>query len=347
MIGYLIFGFLLILASSINTKQKAIFIFLILLLFAGLREGIAFDYYMYYGVASNGGVDKYRVFEPIPKLICEFSTLTTPHMFFWITSFIIYVIYIFVIKKESSQDKNFSFRIWYFICFPYFFLNSLGIIRQFLAFSFILCAIVCTNKKIYKLFFILLASLCHQSAIVCLLLFLPWGKLSKKCLWIILLSSIILGEFIVVIIMKIHISFRPLQMLQQYISIADIFKGGAKIKYLVYLIAILSLIKYDTIAKNHEKYRYYIGIVCLGAIFQSVLFVSPHAALRICTFFFQASILYIPNLFRAYKVRMAVGYPIFIALFVFFIYTQHTTTLEQRQQDKPGYSCYYPYRTYL
>ncbi len=127
----------------------------------------------------------------------------------------------------------------------------------------------------------------------------------------------------------------------------DIYNGGSKIKYLVYFIAMLSLIKYDVIVKNHEKYKYYIALVCVGAVFQSVLFASPHAALRICTFFFQASILYIPNLFRAFKVKMAIGYPIFIALFVFFIYIQHTTTLQSRQQDKPGYSSYYPYRTYI
>ncbi|WP_419072269.1 EpsG family protein [Phocaeicola coprocola] len=348
MLGYFIFILLIyiVLTCKLPIKKRSILIFSILVIFSGIREGIGYDYYFYLDI-SDQNIGK-RTVELIPTIIANIARITNPYLFFIYTSIIIYYLINKGITTVIRSQADYAVSIMLFISFPYFYFSSLGMVRQFLAISILFFG-MCKyrEKKIPLLLCVFLAFLNHQSTIIGVLLLIPWHKFSRKILFIFVLSSFIIQPILIEILNRIPVYNSVIGKMQQYIELADFFQGGRLVKLLVYALTFLSLIFYKKLTQNNTANKYYIGLVCLGCFFQNALDISPHMAIRICTCFFIAILVYIPQLIECLHLNKHLFIYLAIALLGINIYIQHIATFQERAQDPIGYSCAYPYRTYL
>lgn len=346
MTGYIVLLFFVILFSlSKYTKVKVLGTLITLIGFSALRYGVGYDYYMYLHLVT-GEIERYV--EPLPQIFVILSRNSYPYLFFILTSIIINVLFISSISHISENNREYNMRFLWYFGFPYLFFSSLGLIRQFMAYGFILFAICYFyGQKGKQLFCILIASLCHSSAIICLLYLLPLGKISKRFLWVGFLLSFLIGEFIVKGILMINSQLYAIVRLQEYIMLEGMYSGGSYVKLLIYFFSLLTLLKYDKIVKQNPTYRYYISAVIIGSMFYEFFSFSTPLSNRICTFFFLSSLVFIPRLCFAYHLKLRHCYMVSLSLFVMYLYIQHVTTLNERLEDLRGYSSVYPYRTIL
>ena len=348
MLGYLIFIFsiYIVLTCKLSIEKKSILIFSILVVFSGIREGIGYDYYFYLDM-SNQNIGK-RTMEIIPTIIANMARATNPYFFFIYTSIIIYYLINKGIVKVSKSQADYATSIILFISFPYFYFSSLGMVRQFLAISILFYGICKYREKKIPLFLcVILAALNHQSAVIGLLLLIPWQKFNRKVLWSLVLCSFIIQPILIEILNRIPVYNSVIGKMHQYIELADVFQGGRLVKLLVYALTFLSLLFYKKLTQSNQANKYYIGLVCLGCFFQNALDISPHMAIRICTCFFIAILVYIPQLLECLHLNKHFFIYVAITLFGLNIYIQHIATFQERTHDAIGQSCAYPYRTYL
>lgn len=351
MTGYILFFLLLLLILNSNKPViiKQIASFVVIVLFAAIRDGIGFDYYLYLDLAGSNLVN--REIEPIPFLFAEIARHSNSYLFFLFTSIFIYA---FVINGIAFSTKNisngFCLSMFLFICFPYFFYFSLGIIRQFMAIAILFWSICRFWDQRWKLLIgVIVASLCHQSAVAGLILLVPLDKIKCKYLWCLVILSFVIDTFIIEILTRLPVYNSIVGKLIQYIELADEFQGGRIVRYLVYLTTVLSLLFYKRLTANvgGDRIKYYIACVCIGCFLQNVLSISPHMSMRMCTYFFVAILCYFPQLLVCLKVKRSMAIVTLIALFAAYMYTNHISNMRLRSQDGRNESCVYPYRTIL
>lgn len=149
----------------VNDKKKYMFLlFLVYFVFCGFRYGVGWDYYNYLNIIERGGwtIDSLEFLVRQLAYFCENRGFT--QFFFVATSFIIVLFFFLMFAKES---ENPAVSVFVFLCIPTFFLNSLVIIRYFLAVSTVFLAYHYGNKKQYIPYFLLLfvAFLFHKAAL--------------------------------------------------------------------------------------------------------------------------------------------------------------------------------------
>lgn len=351
MIGYISF-FLLIFISykvSRNTKELRMLCLLIVLIFASIRYGIGSDYGMYYDLASFYGYKSQREVEYIPSLLLLLASKTNPLLFFFCTSLFIYGSIIYCISK-SVDNKNklgFLLNFIFFITFPYFFFTSLSIIRQYMAFSIIFIIIVKKERlnMFYIIILLVIACLCHTSAIIGILVLLPFQKLSRAALACCILLSFVVSQLATNFIMSINSDLPFVNLAKGYIALADTYQGGRFIRLLVLGYSLLALLFYNKLIKKNRVNSYYISLTCIGCCFQFILSVSPHMAMRICTLFLLSGIMFFYSLIQVLKVKKIAVLMTLLLLFSMYVYTQHITDPIRLSGEPKTYSSAYPYRT--
>ena len=135
----MIYFFILILLISLaylkTSSQDYYFPFLLLFLFSALRVDAGYDYGSYVQLLNSGFF--VTIFEPVPLVFGFISNFFgDPQIFFIITSAILLFSLYFFLKNEQQK---FIFLILFF-SFPFCFLDSFSIVRQYLAASFLLIA---------------------------------------------------------------------------------------------------------------------------------------------------------------------------------------------------------------
>ncbi len=168
----------LLLPKFVNKKAYMFFLFLVFFVFSGFRFGVGWDYFNYLNIIEKGG---WRIdnLEFLVRQLCYFCENQGFTQFFFVaTSFIIILFFFLVFEKES---ENPAISIFVFLCIPTFFLNSLVIIRYFLAVSTIFLACHFGYKKQYIPFFLLLfvAFFFHKAALFGLIA-IPFVLLRKE-----------------------------------------------------------------------------------------------------------------------------------------------------------------------
>ena len=345
MTGYIVlFFFIILFCISKSLKVKCLGTLATLIGFSAFRYGIGYDYYMYLQYITGEYV---RYMEPLPQFLAILSRNTSPYLFFVLTSIIINLLFIISLKHISIKDHKYDMRFLWYFGFPYLFFSSLGLIRQFLAYSFIFYAICYFyNQRWKQLFCIIIASLCHTSAIICIIYLLPLQKINRVILWISFLFSFVMGEFLIKGIAEINSNLYAYARLQEYIGLEGMYSGGTYLKFLIYTFSFLTLLKYDKIVNKNPDYKYYVSAAIIGAVFCALFSVSAPISKRICTFFFMSSLVFIPSFYSVYRIKLRHSFIISITLFIMYAYVQHVTTLNDRPPyDLRGYSSVYPYRT--
>lgn len=342
MTGYIILFFLFFLCSFLKNKELMLkLLFLIITFFSSIRFGIGYDYYSYLDLATNAYSTDEKI-ELIPLLMLEVSRSTVPFLFFILSSVFISFFYYKGIKNFGS---NYFDTVMFYICFPFLFMDQLGIVRQGMAASVIFYAFSLSNAKVLqRLILVVIAFFCHSSAIIGILLFLPWGKFSQRLLWPMLLSSFFVGLIVVRLILSILtlISINNVNdRAEGYLSSEGGGEGGI-IQFLIYIIAVLCLTNYKRIVLYNHKNKYYIGLVILGASLFALFSFNSTVSKRLCMFFFSASVFVVPYIVRAMNISRRIYYILCILLFSLLIYVGRSN---QRPEDPAGYSVTYPYRT--
>lgn len=342
MTGYILFVLLLIGAAIIkNNQRRLVYMFLVITMFSSIRYGIGYDYYSY--LAESSGVKGNSQYELIPRTIENWSNATIPILFFVITSIFISFFYYWGIKKAGY---DYIMETFFYVCFPFFFMNQLGIIRQGMATSLVFCAIALRHSNLaIRLTLVAIAFLCHQSAIVGLLIFFPFDKCSKKTLWIILtfgfVSAAIVVPFIETVVGYGFLGEVGTQKAFNYLSEESLGEGKL-MKYLIYLIAVIVLANYSKLVRYNQENKYYIGLIILGVSLYALFSFNISLGKRLGMFFFSSTIFVVPQLFKVLRISKPIYFMICILLFALTIYVGSGN---YREEDPPGYSVTYPYRT--
>lgn len=349
MIGYIVFfGSLFLIQIQIKSEsKKLILFFLIVTLFSAIRYGIGYDYFSYLECCFPGS-NRGELFEPIPRFFVHLSQEIFPFLFFILSSIFISFFYFLAIRNEG-QDHY--LEVLFYICFPFLFFNQLGIVRQAMASSVIFYAITLKSDNrlgvVVKLLLILLAWECHHSAIVSLLILFPWQRVSPKYLWAMFLASFFLGvtmteyanQFALSGFLDEDTSERALKYLNR-----EGQTEGNIIKYLIYLIALFSLLFYKKLVRFNKRNAYYVGLLVVGASFFALFDYNVSLAKRFCMFFFSTAIFIVPQIFKIQKVPNYLYVSICILLFSVNIYVSSSNV---RFEDREGESVSFPYRTYI
>ena len=343
MFGYAaLIGSLFALSYMENKERMLKLMFLIIIIFSAFRYGIGYDYYSYLTKATslNVSIDD---MELIPRLMLLLSRETIPFLFFFLSSIFISFFYY---KGIKCYGINYLPSVIFYVCFPFLFMDQLGIIRQGMAASVVFYAIMLgDDKRILKILLILLAVLCHGSAIAGFLIFIPWEKFTNKQLWPMFAVSFFVGTVVVALVFYLltvvslgdTISARA----EGYFS--EISKGeGNLLQFLIYAIAILCLMYYNQLVEVDPRNSYFIGLVVLGASLYALFSFNDSLAKRFCMFFFSTSIIVVPHIVLVMRIPSRIYYSLCILLFSMLIYVG---SHNYREQDQAGYSVTYPYRT--
>ncbi|MCQ2217106.1 MAG: EpsG family protein [Paludibacteraceae bacterium] len=355
MLGYFLFFFALWVCSSLHESGKALkLIFIVVSVFSGLRYGIGYDYYTYLWCCFPESYGSER-FEYIPRFMAEISQKTIPYLFFVMSSIFISYFYYIGIKNGG---KNYILEVMFYIGFPFLFLNQLGIVRQGMATSVVFLAIVLRYSKyegsrllLFRILLIAIAFFCHKSAILSVLILLSWEEVSKKTLWKLFFSCLVLGVFITPYLESFIPKefFDDMDFMENSESAVKYFYReahgeGKMMKWLIYLIGVLSLSLYDKLIAMDKRNAYYIGVLVLGISFYALFSYNSTLSKRFCIFFFSSSIFIVPQIARIFKISKFFYLSMCVILFMLQVYIGSSN---MRPQDSCGTSVTYPYRTFL
>lgn len=162
------------------------FIFLILTVFMGFREGIGKDYYSYRDIFiwANCNYDKYEGLENGYWLLNKGIGLVTnnPRIMFIVVALLINGTFLFAIQRNCS---DFELAIMFYLGAGYYF-YAMNIQRQYIAIGIIFASYkFLKQKKIMKFFMIIfLASLFHKSVLVMIILYFVLQGIDNRVFFI-------------------------------------------------------------------------------------------------------------------------------------------------------------------
>lgn len=342
MLGYFVFILLLLGGFFIKKDQpRLLFLFFVITVFSSIRYGIGYDYYSY--LAESSGLKDNSQYELIPRSLENWSSQILPLLFFVVTSVFISSFYYLGIKKAGH---DYLMETFFYVCFPFLFMNQLGIIRQGMATSLVFCAIALKDSKLYiRVLLVVIAYFCHQSAIVGVLIFLPFDKIKKTSLWTLFVLGFISATVVVPILQNViglgFLGEMGTHKASNYLN-EDSVGEGKLMKYLIYFIGLIVLANYSKLVKFNKENKYYIGLIVFGVAIYALFSFNISLGKRLGMFFFSPAIFVVPQLFKVLRIPKAVYLAICILLFSLTIYVGSGN---HRDEDPPGCSVTYPYRT--
>lgn len=257
-------------------KKFGYYLFISFLFFITvLRFNVGYDYHTYYVylIAKESWGEKF--FEPIPRFVLILARrLNIPLLFFIFINSLILILFIKGIQEESN---NFFESFGLFLSL--FYLTSLSTIRQWLAISIIFYGFkYVKQRKLFKyIVCVILATLCHYSAIVSISIYFIYNFINPKFSLVLCLLLFLCGGKIVAILLN-------LPFLSSY---SHYFKniyvhGGSKSVFIYYVLFLFSLIVYIK-SKNKKKIEKLFSLVCYGLVFPKLL--GPTMGSRISVYF--------------------------------------------------------------
>ena len=348
MTGYIVFFILLFLVPSVFKRRKSQVwaYFFILVLFSGIRYGMSYDYFMYVSFIEGG----YNHTEAIPAMIETLArNLNSPPLYFVLTSCMVTAFVMLSIYRASS---NISLSTFLYVGLPMFFFQDLSTVRQAMASSIIFYLIVRlgqrrvllsgkSNKQFLEVVFLIsIAFLCHKAAIVALILFFPWVKLTRKAGILLVCIAFIIGMMIVPIISILTSIVGGSIINKLNVYIATPMEGFFFVRAGMYIIIALLYMKYETLVQINPRNKFYLNISIVAIIINALLIVNSHLALRSSIFFWGPVLLLLPDYIRIIKISRFACKVCCIMLFMISILTAYVQTLFA----EPTYY-FYPYTT--
>ncbi len=324
LIPYCFFVFFIIVVLMMKKQRQRINgLFIIVLFFSCLRYGIGYDYLTYKDLILGVGDDySLMAMEPIPKLLISFSHATHFQWFFIITSFLIYTPVFYVIKKKSSSP---TLSLWIYIFFPLFFLESLSVVRNHVAFSFVfLSYYFFTEKKYVKTIIAFLIALgFHYSAIIALPIFLLHKfNIKKEFAIALVVVSLFSSAFVLSLVSSIS---SEIYVLEKFVSYAERSRGGGNLlAIIINIVMVYFFVMWNRLTRVNKANAAYLTFVCVGVAIWNFLGFDYTLRLRLSTYYLFFSLLLIPECRTVIKSKrhrfkpmvMSLCFIIFLLLFV-------------------------------
>ncbi len=334
----------------LDNKKAFFLVSFTLMLFAGMRYDLAWDYWNYYNAIkyNTSLVEDFELFERFLIYICQ--KLEYPQLFFMVNAFFTVLFTNWGIKKMSINPK-YSYLVY--ICIPVLYLSSLSTVRYALAMSMIFWGLsFLENKKPFKYIIILtLSFLVHQSSLIAIL-FIPLyyvkiNRINNVILYIVFFffSNIIIG----LIPLLGNLSF--MEKYTRYVNLG--FGQAFNILPIIFnAINVINLVFYNIIVNNgvvdkNEKIRIsrYITIFNVSCIIMQMF--SYHAVLstRLSRYFLMIIILLVPYYIKNNRLKFLIKTSIisFLLLFYFMQFTLSNYNGGSLQRK----NVFIPYKIYL
>jgi hypothetical protein len=332
----LVFGFVL------NPKIRLLLIFTLLFIFSALRFQVGTDFMTYFNVTS-GVIDitqnNYMLFEPLNVLLIRIGyALNSPQFYFVVASFLMMVFFYLGIKKHS---RDYFLSALCFIGFPMFFLESLNIVRQFVAISIVFYSITYINERSFIKFLgcILLACLFHVTAFVAIIMYavnLPF--FGRKFNIFIFLLSIPAGK----VIFAVLSSLSGFSKINYYLNLNS--EGYFFVFMAMILLNTINFIFYEKLVREGGIIKNALDIFNLGCCFFLLFQDIPVIGGRAAFFFLIFLILIIPYYTYLFKQPLFVRFPVIVLLIALFFvriwYSSYLHTTGRMRLDP-----YLPYKT--
>jgi len=323
---------------------------LLMMLFAGIRSDIGWDYGNYYAMCTNYNLLEY-VQEKYSVLWCVYFTLAynlrAPHMAVIIPSILTY----FLVYKSANlyfdgNARAISFALLIFALWPDFYFTSLSTIRQHLAVGVALYSFILFSKE-RKLPAVLIAGLdylIHPSSIVIFLVFLILLFMRRMTfpmmfgLSILVVLSLVMIENIISVINITEIQ----EYGERYLSLEDNF--GGKYKYVLALVLLVLVVIFPNIRKEQIMLSKTATITILGIVFILVVYATGASSVlgRVGTYFTICMIISLgPQLSQ---LKNATVWRIAVILFCVVLFFMQLIVSADTAQLESG-SAYLPYKT--
>ena len=295
--------------------------FLLILFLSLLRFDVGWDYAGYYNTVVEDNIYLIRRFEPFSQIFFNIAVFfDSPQLVFILFGVPTYFFIYQTIKKYSPSPR---FSLLLYFCF--FYLESFGFIRQALSVSICFWSIrFIFERKFFRfLFYVILACMFHLSAVVALLAYPLYRKMSLfHLLWIIPLLFAVK-----------HTLFMFLAdwgLYDSYLDELNAMEGGALIRFF-YILLFISLLLLRN-KRLGEKEHFFFFTVGLALSFPFLF--GSHLGVRLSSYFFIYYILLIPALLKNIKLKCLYA----LAAFAFFMLTLFMTSKD------PIKSQYIPYQ---
>ena len=323
---------------------------LLMMIFAGIRSDIGWDYGNYYAMCTNYDVLEY-VQEKYSILWSAYFTLAynlkIPHLAVVIPSLLTY----YLVYKSANlyfdgNTKAISFALLIFALWPDFYFTSLSTIRQHLAVGVALYsgALFCKDRRLPAIMLAGINYLVHPSSIVILVIFLL--LLLKKRLRFMMMLGLSLLVVLSLVLIEDIISVISIAEIQEYgeryLSLEDNF--GGKYKYVLALVLLVLAVIYPNIRSEQVMLSKTATITIMGIVFILVVYATGASSVlgRVGTYFTIYMILslgpQLSQLKNAPVWRTAVILFCVVLFFMQLIVTADTAQLESN-------SAYLPYKT--
>ena len=244
--------------------------FVLIVAIALLRFDVGWDYVNYYQAVTNNDIKR---FEPLSQLFfCIAIFFECPHLIFLLFGIPTYLLIFSTIRKYS---RNVGFSILLYFCF--FYLESLGFIRQALAVAICFWAVkyIFCRRFVPFLLCIVVAILFHYSAVIVLLAYPLYQKVKLKYLMWSLPALFIIRELFLILL-------GTLGMYTTYLEELYTMQGGSLIRFF-YIILFFSLLIFKN-AKNDANDNYFFFMIGLALAFPFLF--GSHLGVRLSSYFF-------------------------------------------------------------
>lgn len=330
---------------SIMSQKKAVYITLLLTAFSAVRYGVGYDYFNYQYFIDNVWVDIDNI-ELFPRLLIFASRKTSVSLFFVVTSILIFLP-LYKACRNLSIDPAFSVII-YMLC-PMFFLESLSIVRNAVAYSLVLWAFseLSINNR-FKAMLIFISAICfHLSAIVSLPILLLWKFRNKSMLGlniVMYISSFLFSYLLEVFIMSLDSFWIGIDRIQGYVNFGRETSGLMSI--VVNSIGVVNLMLYNTLLKYDRNAAIYATYVNVGMVLWNLFLpIDSTIALRFSSFYLLFLLIILP-----YYPRLLLSYRHFvnnftIVFFMVFFISSFWININGFLEHKGYKISYLPYRT--
>lgn len=323
---------------------------LLMMIFAGIRSGIGWDYGNYYAMCTNYDLLEYvqKAYGMLWSTYFTFAySLEIPHLAVVIPSLITYLlVYKSIVLYFDDNVKAITFALLIFALWPDFYFTSLSTIRQHLAVSIALYSGVIFSKD-RKFSAILLAGLdylIHPSSIIILIIFII--LLLKERISIFMMCGLSLLVVFSILMIDDIISVIRISEIQEYgeryLSQEDSF--GSKYKYVLALVLMALVVIYPKIRKEQIMLSKTATITILGLVLIFVVYATGASSVlgRVGTYFTIYMILSLGNqLSQLNDAPLWRNVVILFCVILFFL--QLIVTADSAQLESE--SVYLPYKT--
>lgn len=343
---YLVLLYLLVIyVGKFNYKQKANCCFVAIFILAAIRYGVAYDY-LSYKETLVGNVDEFVLnrYEPFSRVLVEIGRNTHFQLFFAIGSFLT-IFPIYKICIHYSVDPALSLIVYYL--HPSLYLEGLGIVRNAIAFSFVLYAFVKLQEKhlVWSLIFLACAVMFHKSALIGLLIYpLAYLPQSRKYYLLLYLSSFLISAIVAKLIGAYADQLLLLSDAQRYIVAGEDRSGGGMMTVIVNGICLLNFFFWDKLKYGDIRIRAYLCSYCLGSCLWNIFLPADNVmAGRFYLFFAFPLILIMPSYIILFRNR-SIGKRV-ILLFFILLFSSHFYINIKSFLDHPSKMSTIPYQT--